>query len=127
MTNLLSSFVLEHPIVTSVLALLVLLTPVWLGVAIIGERQVGIVVKKFARKALPTGRLVALEGEAGFQAETLAPGVHFGYWPWQFDVRKVQLTVIPQGEIGLVVAADGRAIATERILGRAVSCDNFQD
>ncbi len=37
------------------------------------------------------------------------------------------MTVVPQGEIALVVAADGAAIPAERILGRVVECDNFQD
>src|SRR4029453_671177 len=73
------------------------------------------------------GRLIALEGEAGFQAETLAPGIHFGFYPWQFHVRKAPLTVIPQGEIGLRGAGDGRALAADHILGRTVPSDNFQD
>src|SRR5262245_52535217 len=104
MTNFLWTFVRTHPVWTALVLLLIASTPMLLGVVRIGERQVGIVVKKFARRSLPVGRLVALEGEAGFQAETLAPGLHFGYYPWQFHVRKVPVTVIPQGEIGLVVA-----------------------
>src|SRR5438445_8967337 len=35
--------------------------------------------------------------------------------------------VVPQGEIALVLAADGAPIPTERILGKVVDCDNFQD
>ena len=35
--------------------------------------------------------------------------------------------MVPQGEIALVLAADGNAIPTERILGKVVECDNFQD
>src|SRR5262245_37721968 len=77
------------------------------GLVVIGERQVGIVVKKFARRALAPGSLIALNGEAGYQADTLAPGWHFGYWPWQFTVIKAPVVTIPQGEIGLVVAAAG--------------------
>ncbi len=98
-----------------------------LGVVVINERQVGVVVKKFAARALPPGQLVALHGEAGYQADTLAPGWRFGYWPWQYTVIKAPVTVIPQGEIGLVVAADGSPAPTNRILGRVVECDNFQN
>lgn len=98
-----------------------------LGIVVINERQVGVVVKKFAARALPPGQLVALHGEAGYQADTLAPGWHFGYWPWQYTVIKAPVTVIPQGEIGLVVAADGAPAPANRILGRVVECDNFQD
>lgn len=33
----------------------------------------------------------------------------------------------PAGQIALVVAADGTAIPAERILGKVVECDSFQD
>jgi len=101
--------------------------PLVLGAVLIRERQVGIVVKKFSRRSLDPGRFIALGGEAGYQADTLAPGLHFGYWRWQYGVTKVPVMVVPQGEIALVIAADGAAIPPERILGRIVECDNFQD
>ena len=97
------------------------------SLVLIRERQVGIVVKRFARRSLAPGRLVALDGEAGYQADTLAPGLHFGYWSWQYRVIKVPVTVVPQGEIALVLAADGAAMPTEHILGKVVECDGFQD
>jgi len=37
------------------------------------------------------------------------------------------VTVVPQGEIALVLAADGAAIPAERILAKVVDSDNFQD
>ncbi len=97
------------------------------SLVLIRERQVGIVVKRFASQSLAPGRLIALAGEAGLQAETLAPGLHFGYWPWQYRIIKVPVTVVPQGEIALVLTADGDAIPSERILAKVVDCDNFQD
>ncbi len=100
---------------------------VLLGAVFIHERQVGIVVKKFGWQSLPAGHLIALNGEPGYQADTLAPGLHFKYWFWQYRVLKVPVQVVPQGEIALVVAADGVAIPAGRILGRLVECDNFQD
>lgn len=101
--------------------------PWLLGVVLIQETQVGVVIKKFGDRTLPPGRLVALAGESGFQADTLAPGLYFGYWRWQYQVLKMPVTVVPQGEIALVVAADGAAMPPERILGRVVACDHFQD
>ena len=109
-----------------VLVLFIVL-PLAVGAVMISERQVGVVVKRFGPLALAPGRLVALDGESGYQADTLAPGLHFGYWPWQYRVIKVPITVVPQGEIALVIAADGAAIPAERILGRIVDSDNFQD
>ncbi len=99
------------------------------GLVVIGEREVGIVVKKvsFANRRLSPGRLVALNGEAGYQADALAPGWHWFYWPWQYSIRKESVIVIPQGEIALVVANDGMHIPPERLLGKVVECDNFQN
>jgi uncharacterized membrane protein YqiK len=101
--------------------------PLVLGSVFIRERQVGIVIKKFGVRSLPPGRLVALAGEAGYQADTLSPGLHFGYFRWQYRILKVPVTIVPQGEIALVVAADGASIPPERILGKIVDSDNFQD
>lgn len=97
------------------------------GLVIISEREVGIVAKKFAKNSLPPGRLIALNGEAGYQADTLAPGWHWGL-TWQYEIRKESMIVIPQGEIALLVAADGAPIPPERILGKLiVDCDDFQN
>ncbi len=112
--------------VLSVLILLMVFVRPLLGLVIINEKQVGIVVKKFGPR-LAAGQLIALKGEAGYQADVLAPGWHFFYFPWQFNVRKTAVTVIPQGQIGLLVAAAGASIPPERILGKIVDCDNFQD
>lgn len=101
--------------------------PLVLGAVFIHERQVGVVVKRFATRSLPPGRLIALSGEAGYQAETLSPGLHFGYWRWQYSITKVPVIVVPQGEIALVIAADGAAIPPERILGKMIDCEHFQD
>ncbi len=103
------------------------LSPILLGAVFIRERQVGIVVKKFGSRSLPPGRLIALAGEAGYQADSLSPGLHFGYFRWQYRVIKVSVTVVPQGELAVVVAADGAPIPSERILGKVVDCDKFQD
>jgi uncharacterized membrane protein YqiK len=97
------------------------------GLIVIGEREVGIVTKKFSAKSLPPNRLIALNGEAGLQADTLPPGWHFGYFPWQYNVDHESVMIIPQGEIGLVVANDGETLPSDRILGKATGSDSFQD
>jgi uncharacterized membrane protein YqiK len=101
--------------------------PLVFGTVFIRERQVGIVIKKWGSRSLPPGRLIAVGGEAGYQADTLAPGLHLGYFRWQYRIIKAPVTVVPQGEIALVVAADGASIPSERILGKVVECDNYQD
>jgi uncharacterized membrane protein YqiK len=119
------------PVTTGLVALsilvLIVLGPLLIGAVLIRERQVGIVVKKFGGGSLPPGHFIALAGESGYQADTLAPGLHFGYFRWQYRILKMPVTVVPQGEIALVVAADGAPTPPEHILGRVVECDNFQD
>ncbi|MBL8131308.1 MAG: flotillin family protein [Anaerolineae bacterium] len=116
-------------IVVVIVALAVVLPGVLLGLVIINERQVGVVIRRFSfsGKSLPKGRLIALEGEPGYQADTLAPGWHLGYFSWMYSIIKVPVTVVPQGEIALVVAADGAAVPPDRILGKVVDSDNYQD
>lgn len=109
------------------LAVLAVLVFQALGIVVIGENEVGIVNKKFASKNLPAGRVVATDGEAGLQAETLSPGWHFFLWKWQFAVKKVGLTVIEPGSLGLVMAIDGQMIDSQRILARGVDCENYQN
>src|SRR4029077_3149379 len=103
-------------------ALAVILSSTW----IILEHQSGLVIRKYG-PPLAAGRLVALEGEAGYQARLLAPGWHFVPFRWQYRVVKVPMVVVAPGEIALVVAADGAPIPAERMLGREVACDHFQD
>jgi uncharacterized membrane protein YqiK len=110
-----------------VVVLIVVLLASLTGITIISERQVGIIIKRYSPKSLPPGQLIALNGEAGYQADALAPGIHFFYWPWFYTVMRVPVTVVPSGEIALVVAADGESIPPERILGKLVDCDDFQD
>ena len=103
------------------------LIPVVFGAVMIHEREVGIVVKRWATGELPPGRLIALNGEAGYQADTLPPGLHLWYFPFKYRIIKAPVTIVPQGEIALIMAADGASMPSGRILGRVVDCDNFQD
>ena len=96
------------------------------GVRVIREDESGLVIKRYGRN-LPPGRIIALEGEAGYQAQMLPPGWHFGMFRWQYIVKTIPMVVVRPGEIALIVAADGATITAERILARAVPCDQFQD
>ncbi len=101
------------------------------GMVIVPENKIGLVTKKFvlvgANRELPPGRIIATKGEAGFQGQTLAPGLYWRMWPWQFAVSMQPFTVIPEGKIGLILSNDGAEIPTGAILGRKVDSDNFQD
>lgn len=103
---------------------------IFFGLIIVPQDKIGLVTKKFVlvgKQELPEGRIIATNGEAGFQAQTLAPGVYFRKWIWQYSIDFQSFTVIPTGKIGLLLAKDGVELETGRILGRKVDCDSFQD
>ncbi|WP_333600095.1 SPFH domain-containing protein [Flavobacterium sp.] len=104
---------------------------VFFGMVIVPEDKIGLVTKKFVLfgtdKSLPDGRIIATKGEAGYQAQTLAPGLYWMKWIWQYSIDMSPFTIIPEGKIGLVLSKDGKEIPTGRILARKVSSDNFQD
>jgi uncharacterized membrane protein YqiK len=108
--------------------LLLLLFTEGLGMRYIPNNRVGIIEKLWSAKgSVSEGRLIALGGEAGFQADLLRGGIHFGLWRWQYRIHKVQLVTVPQGKIGYFYARDGQPLEPSQTLGRVVPCNNFQD
>jgi uncharacterized membrane protein YqiK len=74
----------------------------------VGPAQVGLVTKRIGRR-LDADQLVALAGEAGYQAELLMPGLRFKLWPI-YTVAKFPWVQVPAGEIGVVIAQVGRPL-----------------
>lgn len=100
----------------------------WLTVRVIPNEKVGVVEKLWsARGSVSDGRIIALNQEAGYQADLLRGGLHFGFWRWQYRVHVVPLVTVPQGQIGYVYARDGEPLPPSQTLGRLVDCNNFQD
>src|ERR1700690_3532563 len=101
------------------------------GVVLIPQSSIGIVDKRYAivgrNRTLPEGQIVALNGEAGVQADTLAPGLHFFLWPWQYKVKLQDFLIVPQDCIGMVEARGGIPLTEGRVLGKKVECKAFQD
>ena len=105
-----------------------MLLPRLLGVVYIPHSSIGILEKLWSAKgSLREGRIVAMAGEAGFQAEILRGGLHFGLFPWQFRVHKHPLVSVSEGEIGYVYARDGAPLSPTQTLGSVISCNTFQD
>jgi uncharacterized membrane protein YqiK len=66
-------------------------------------------------------------GVKGIQLRTLPPGL-WPIHPYLFRVSLAQVTVIPQGKIGIVYSADGAPLDAGRLLGKATERHmNFQD
>jgi uncharacterized membrane protein YqiK len=100
----------------------------WLTIRRIPNQQVGVVEKLWSHHgSVSEGRIIALHGEAGYQADLLRGGIHVGLWRWQYRIHKFPLVTVPQGKIGYVYARDGDALPPSQTLGRVVECNNFQD
>lgn len=101
------------------------------GIVMVPDDSVASITKKFVvtnrDKQLPDGRIIALKGEPGIQADTLPPGLYFGYFPWQYSVKLLKFLTVPQDKVGIVEARDGDPIPAGRILAKAVDCDSFQN
>ncbi len=101
------------------------------GAVIIPQDSIGIVNKRFVlfgkNRTLPDGSLVALNGEAGIQADTLAPGIHFWFWPWQYSIATEKFVTIAERKIGVVESRDGKSLSDGRVLAKKIECDSFQD
>jgi uncharacterized membrane protein YqiK len=76
----------------------------------VGPAQVGLVTKRVGTK-LGDDQLVALNGEAGYQAELMMPGLRFKLWP-VFGVERYDWVQVPPDHIGLVIAQVGNALPT---------------
>ncbi len=114
--------------VVLIIGALKLLVIAWLTLRFIPNHSVGVVEKLWSAKgSVPEGQILALNGEAGFQADLLRGGIHFGYWRWQYRVHLCPLVTVPQGKIGYVYARDGQPLSPSQTLGHGVACNNYQD
>jgi SPFH domain / Band 7 family len=75
----------------------------------IGPTQVGLVTKRFSFKKLSEDNPIAFDGEAGYQAQLLMPGLRFKFWVL-FKVDKYPWVQVPAGEIGVVISQVGDAL-----------------
>ncbi len=95
---------LEHPYLTGLILLcfFAAFRSVWR----IGPTEVGLVTRRFATKKLANDNPIAFEGEAGYQADLLMPGLRWKLWPIH-TVEKFPWVQVPAGEIGVVIAQVG--------------------
>jgi len=109
-----ASFLLTVPNAARV-ALLVLSVSLFvfgLGIGssvVVGNDETGIVAKQFG-DPLPTGHIIARNGERGPQQDILGPGWHFGFIPFIYEVRLDRVVTIEPGQVGVVSARDGQPL-----------------
>ena len=111
----------------------------------IGADELGI-IEAIDGEPMPSGRIFAPDraqnahnnfqdpiafikrgGVKGIQLRTLPPGL-WPIHPYLFRVSVAKATLVPQGKVGVVTAADGDPLDPGRLLGKAISDHrNFQD
>lgn len=87
---------------------------------IIDQDKVGHLKLIYGASELPPGHIIAMNGEAGPQAEILGPG--FNFKPLLnilYDVEQLSVTEIPEGHYGYVVARDGLPLRADQFLADA--------
>jgi uncharacterized membrane protein YqiK len=103
----------------------------FLGVALSSIRfvpadRVGIVTKNALGDDLPAGRVIAVNGEKGVQAEILPPGWHLWLWPVIYDVKTVPLVEVTSGEVGIVEAIDGNPLSPNQVFADEMEPSRFK-
>src|SRR2546422_1893311 len=78
------------------------------SIQVIGPTEVGLVMKRFGKK-LPGDNPIAFNGEAGYQAELLMPGVRFKWW-FLYKVEKFPWVQVSANEIGVLIAQVGKTL-----------------
>src|SRR4051794_7812001 len=75
-----------------VLVALFLLALTVFGVRLIPNDRAGVVEKLWSFKgSVNEGRIMAFNGQAGYEAKLLRGGIHLGKWFWQYRIHKVPL------------------------------------
>jgi len=75
----------------------------------IGPTEVGLVTKRFSFSKLAKDNPVAFQGEAGYQADLLMPGLRWKPF-FLYSVEKYPWVQVPAGEIGVVIAQVGNPL-----------------
>ncbi|HJW42807.1 MAG TPA: SPFH domain-containing protein [Rhizomicrobium sp.] len=122
-------FIFVYPLAVGATAavIFVVLSVVLRSIRNIGPTEVGLVRKRFANRKLGGGNAVAFQGEAGYQAKLLMPGVQFKLWP-VYDVTRHPMVQIPAGQIGVVIAQVGESLPVgAKSAHYKLEFANFQD
>jgi uncharacterized membrane protein YqiK len=75
----------------------------------VGPAEVGLVLKRVSTRKLSGDNVIAFQGEAGYQADLLLPGMRWKPW-LLYEVEKFPWVQIPAGEIGVVIAQVGASL-----------------
>jgi len=89
---------------------------------------VGHLKRIYAFNELPPGRIVALDGEKGKQAQILGPGFHFiPFVGVLYDYEEFDVVAVPEGFYGQLIALDGVAMPTGMFIAPEIPDDKVSN
>lgn len=115
------------PTIIGLVAVVVLATRFIVNV---GPTEIAITERRYLGKKLPSNRAFALEGEIGIQANYLAPGLHFIFWPIISVKQREPFKTIASTQLGVITATDGASMPSGRVYaedGAGEHHGSFQD
>jgi SPFH domain / Band 7 family len=94
---------------------------------LVSSDKVGHLKRIFLAADLPPGRIIALPGQKGPQAEVLGPGFHFRpLLNVLYDVEPFDLVMIPEGYYGQVTTLDGQPMPDGMFMAPVIADDKLE-
>lgn len=94
---------------------------------VVGPNQAGHLKRIYGGADLPTGKIIAVNGEKGPQADILGPGFHFiPFVNVLHQVEQFDVVTVPNGSYGRLVANDGMATPTGTFMAPAIPDDRIE-
>jgi SPFH domain / Band 7 family len=94
---------------------------------LISAEKVGHLKRIYLAADLPPGRIIALPGQKGPQAEVLGPGFHFRpLLNVLYDVEPFDLVMIPEGFYGQVTTLDGQPMPDGMFMAPVIADDKLE-
>lgn len=86
----------------------------------VGKHETAHLTKIYGTSSLPTGQIIAVNGEKGPQAEILGPGFHIS--PLIRVINEIdysQVISVPEGKYGFLTARDGQPLRADQFIADA--------
>jgi hypothetical protein len=118
---------LGSPVVGLLMLLLGLAFLASTSFVLVSSDKVGHLKRIYLATDLPPGRIIALPGQKGPQAEVLGPGFHFRpLLNVLYDVEPFDLVQIPEGYYGQVTTLDGQPMPDGMFMAPVIADDKLE-
>ncbi len=117
---------LKGPVAGMVMIMIGLLMLASTSFVLVSADKVGHLKRIYLASDLPPGRIIALAGQKGPQAEILGPGFHFRpLLNVLYDVEHYDLIQVPEGYYGQVTTLDGQPMPEGMFMAPVISDDKL--